>query len=82
MAIMCQGRLDRAAIEKAYGIDTATHFAAEFERLADFEAFKEGQGYRVLTVTESDRYDDLGGAVTGPGWGGASSAALGRSALA
>jgi oxygen-independent coproporphyrinogen-3 oxidase len=38
MAIMCQGRLDRAAIEKAYGIDMATHFASEFERLADFEA--------------------------------------------
>jgi oxygen-independent coproporphyrinogen III oxidase len=34
MALMCQGRIDFEAIERAHGITTRDRFAAEFERLA------------------------------------------------
>jgi len=33
-ALMCRGAIDTAAIERAYGIDFAQHFAPELERLA------------------------------------------------
>jgi oxygen-independent coproporphyrinogen III oxidase len=52
MALMCQGRLDLAALEAAHGVDLERRFAAEFLRLADLQAqgllTREG---RVLAVT-------------------------------
>jgi hypothetical protein len=40
-------------------------------KLDDFEAFKEQQGFNVLTVTETAQYDDLNNLTgMGSGWGG------------
>ena len=38
MALMCQGRLDFAALELAHMVDPRAYFAAELERLRPFEA--------------------------------------------
>lgn len=57
MALMCQGRVDHAAIEAAHGVVFAGVFAAELERLRPLEALglveiEEGE----LCVTPAGRY--------------------------
>jgi oxygen-independent coproporphyrinogen III oxidase len=37
MALMCQGRVDFAAIEQAHGVDFAAHFKPELQRLREHE---------------------------------------------
>ncbi len=67
-----QGPMAPSENTLSYVIITTESIKNGSTKLAAFEQFKESQGFNVLTVTESNQYDDVNSAPTGSGWGGGS----------